>query len=1564
MLTFCALLFFGLSGLRAQSNTEYNFNQQSLVDGLTYGSDGFTQVSTDPVPILTMDCIAANGYGQWTLTSSWGGNASSGDYTPGWYLLENALREPASSFVLNDPTHPGCQPPGVVEHGMHTTLNYIAQGNGCGGGTYIAYAPVAPKAAANLDGWNCFVWVDLNNNTPHQRFDIEYFRPADPADIDISLSGFPGNLLDYQGGTHVVKHDIEQDTFSTTFPPPIRHDVVAENDPRDDFDIAMDAEYLYITWCTLNGNKEIWVTAIHLSNFTTATGFPMRIDNGQYPTIACDVRNNRTPGQPAFDVCYLTVAGGNVKARTYNGGFLNLLLNPQCWDPIQPRTLDPLAAYHARIVVSSAANSPTPVRSIYVIAQVTPQNGTATAQRHLILYSELNSSAAKNAIYVDGSYIPATPANVLLAGATLSVIDEPITAFANPYNFWDENSNNNNSYDQFHCVYRLEADYASPTRTTYPLMIVEGYDNAAPQPFADPTTDTRLNLNVNGQQGLPAPANGSSYVAAVNQMGIHVHWRSGTVGAGTGTHFYARDAGPTTASDGHYSRAFDEPIEENTLVTDLCYVADSLTHVGTSGAMILPGKTLTIWSDPNYANNGFYQPPVPGQWDYGNPNPPAPPNPGTLSFVDPNVTLWVGDGITFGTPSTNSTLAVMPNFQLIFQGYPDGELTYSSQSVTVQAGATFNYYGLGYHYPNGPPINPLTNPPTFVPEITCAPIVGSEDLAIDGAGTITLKGTEASPAILNIEPGADMDILEDEFLKSGDQTNPLTSPMEAQINLLFGITILPTQFIPPGEPGNVSGVLTIEGEGILNNTTVTSQFPSTVVSSQANPWGYAFLNYPLYVPCPQSTDGQGNPNGSDELNDPPFQLTATNSTFQNTGGGTGIIRFDGNKEVNSATAPPFILAYNGVLFSGCTFTNCAISAWDPQPNVGNSNKIPIVLTNDFSIQGCTFTGLRQVNTIDIRRIALNTYGTINIGGVAANTFDPIALTANTASGTTDIFISGFNTMGQDGTGMSQVTVGNNTLENGNSTVGIDFEQSVGNVEGNSVSGNFSIAIEDNGPIPGLGLLDDHTFICSNFLTNSGVGIATSGYDGYLKLNTITGAMQGYNSGLNGKFPGMVANSITGSVNEGIVATGGLDMSGIFHSPNPNNEPNYAGFNVVTGNFTSSRSTPPPAQITLTSNPTQVGFDDFLGLSENPLGTNNNSSDLADAGQNSLVGGGGGTNILIEGDGETGRDVSNNWWGATGAPASSVIPNFNFASSSTFTLTGPPTIPFFECGSLNDVTHRKGNVKPQSETNDTASCLTSLGNGNSLLQDGYYDQAYDTMENYIRQCYQQTGAGVFGIYGDATTDTCLTPQGRAATKAFLLSVLPLRTDDQWFCACVGCLANSFRLDTNYDREIMSLAKWIADNPRCSYESSQVLAGYYKERHYDSSNWADTMHYPEVYDSSLLTMQQMGLDSVLIIAATEGVQYQPGASQIILDAHITANPFTEATNLSLLIGREAYIHIGVYNLLGEQIAGAGYNGTFEQGSAIVPMNLDASPQGIYYVRIQTANNETETLKLVKE
>ncbi len=955
-------------GVRAQNNPEYNFQQQSLPDGTSYAT-------TDLVPVLTMDCLAANGYGQWTLSSKWGGNANSGIYTPGWYLLENALREPSES------TPPGCQPPGVVDYGEHVTTGYTPTGNSCMGGSYNAHAPAGPKAATNLDGWTCFVWVDATN----QQFDVEFFSPAD---IDISLQGLPTN-------THIVTSPPSPQTIHAT-PIPIPNTVVSETDPRDDFDIAMDAKFLYITWCT-GSPKQIWVTAVQLSTltFTPVAGFPMQVGsspNGQYPTIACSARNNRVGSTPSFVVGYLTSVGGSPAAKSWNGSAWTSynFSASTCTDPSTGSPDNYGDVLHVRAVASDVLNQTIVTYGLYLIATVVP---VLPSGQSLLLYPNLLPSASLVANYCDGRILGPNTMLLNTHPTPPQVHDESMTAFCDPYD-------NQSTFDGFHCVYRMDAQFST---VRIPLMIMRGIDNGALG-----TTDTRLLLTQTGGMSSVLeddPAVGTGwlipYCAAVNQMGIHVHWRTAAA-----VHFYARDM----------SRTFDEPIDENTLVTDLCIVGDGTAHGGLPGATILPGKKVTIWSDPNYANNGFYQPPVPGATTLT-------PNPGTLSFVDPNITLLVGDG----TASSNATLAVMPNFQLIFQGYPDGDQTYSSQGVTVQAGAIFNYYGVSYNY-----YTPTTGPnagittATFVSEISNA----DPDEYFDGAGTISLLGTQASPSTLNIYPGANMDILEDEFLLSGPNV-PLSPNINlANINILYGNSIqLPQTDDHSGRSGYISGVLTIEGEGVLDNTTVTSQVPSgsVYVPSQSNPTHFSFMNYPIYVPCPKSTDGlgMGNINGSDEINDPPFQLTATNSIFlnnyPNSSSGTGIIRFDGNHIDQSGN----LFAYNGVLFSGCTLSNYAIQAINPMPNIGNDlNGIPIVLTNDFSIQGCTFEGWRQTNsnltlsrTIDIEHSELqdalhnlnNDYGTVNIGGVTGNTFDGNNASGTNASGTTDVFISGFNT---------------------------------------------------------------------------------------------------------------------------------------------------------------------------------------------------------------------------------------------------------------------------------------------------------------------------------------------------------------------------------------------------------------------------------------------------------------------------------------------------------------------------------------------------------------------------
>ena len=137
----------------------------------------------DPVPVLSMDCLAANGYGQWTLSSIPGTGTytsplaefdGSSGYQAGWYLLANGLYAPSSHYdATTRSAHPGCIPPGVVHNGL---LNGVTT------------APTEPKNAANLDGSVCYVWPDPVGAS----FQIELFTPAD---MDISLSFCSNQLL-------------------------------------------------------------------------------------------------------------------------------------------------------------------------------------------------------------------------------------------------------------------------------------------------------------------------------------------------------------------------------------------------------------------------------------------------------------------------------------------------------------------------------------------------------------------------------------------------------------------------------------------------------------------------------------------------------------------------------------------------------------------------------------------------------------------------------------------------------------------------------------------------------------------------------------------------------------------------------------------------------------------------------------------------------------------------------------------------------------------------------------------------------------------------------------------------------------------------------------------------------------------------------------------------------------------------------------------------------------------------------------------------------------------------
>jgi hypothetical protein len=245
------------------------------------------------------------------------------------------------------------------------------------------------------------------------------------------------------------------------------------------------------------------------------------------------------------------------------------------------------------------------------------------------------------------------------------------------------------------------------------------------------------------------------------------------------------------------------------------------------------------------------------------------------------------------------------------------------------------------------------------------------------------------------------------------------------------------------------------------------------------------------------------------------------------------------------------------------------------------------------------------------------------------------------------------------------------------------------------------------------------------------------------------------------------------------------------------------------------------------------------------------------------------------------------------------------------------------------------------------------------------QAYDTMQWYIRHCYVNANAGqTWGGYNGSWNTEVQTQAGRDSIFNFVLYGLGLRSDDRWFCYGVPLLCvkyNNSNQTPNY-RDNRTIFKFLLDNPRCAFNIRPDSAGYLDNLEGQWNYWSDTSHKGEVFDSTIPTLHDLGLDTLLSLAAV--ANYTALGPQIILSASIMENPFQNSTNVALSIGREAYMNIGVYAVLGQQVAGVGYNGVFEQGSHTIQLDMTNVPTGTYYLRMATANNEVQTLKIVKE
>ena len=277
MLALLGAFLISLSGARAQSpipsynisdgQNEYDFRVQTVADNSRFDA------TTDDAPLLSMDCLAANGTGQWTLSSQAGTGTTAPTATTfraGWYLLANGLYMPSVGSSTQQ-----CVPPGTVNNGVLP-------------GT--PPAPMEAKVTANLDNSVTYIWPDPANRG---QFTVQGFSPSD---ISIPIKpGFPNST----GSRNVV-----QPAATISFPNCSTggNNVVVAGDYRDEFDVCSDAAFIYIVWCAnVAGTNQIFAAVLDGATRTLITG-PIAVGAGERPTIGCDPKTTAVlaPIHPFF----------------------------------------------------------------------------------------------------------------------------------------------------------------------------------------------------------------------------------------------------------------------------------------------------------------------------------------------------------------------------------------------------------------------------------------------------------------------------------------------------------------------------------------------------------------------------------------------------------------------------------------------------------------------------------------------------------------------------------------------------------------------------------------------------------------------------------------------------------------------------------------------------------------------------------------------------------------------------------------------------------------------------------------------------------------------------------------------------------------------------------------------------------------------------------------------------------------------------------------------------------------------------------------------------------------
>ncbi|MDP4244125.1 MAG: hypothetical protein Q8921_15485, partial [Bacteroidota bacterium] len=1412
--------------------------------------------------------------------------------------------------------------------------------------------------------------------------------------------------------------------------PNCTHDIWTTTPYQDEYQIASDARYIYIVWCThtqicVSPTSEIWATVVDRTTQLPVFGWPQYVGSGMKPTVACDVRNNRTGAIPTFSVAWIdNTPAPSIERIDYAGAWGALLVLPNTYiDPATGLTVWFDHALHARVLVSSAPFA-APTISVYAIVQVDPIVG-----HNALLFYRPAIAPAPVADYVDGALLP--PASPI--GAPRPIIDNFITAFANPYDYTDRHDGGTGP-DQFHCLYQLSDN----TTGKNPLVIVEGHDNGALFPAG--TTDVRLVLNRTGTTLLTDP---TSYVAAVNQMGIHVHWRTGD---GGGTHYYARDT----------SRAFDEDVEENTLVTDICTVTDGSAtgsnHGGTTGATILQNKTMAIWTDPNYGfsltavYSGLWQPRLLGS---GTTMAAIDRHVGQLDFLADNISLNVGgtSELVNGSPGH---LTDVPYFYFNFLGSNRG----GSQGVVVHG--MWDYYGLlSQHDPTTLAATLIASPFTdgnLEPDSRCTGCLVQYDVEEIGGGAIQVATfRDASfadhPGVLTLHGGANF--------WTGEWTSLTVAPdgsgMSGNIDVLYDGNVWPSDNsrTPTGLP-DTTGIMSLHGQ-----ITLTRASQSTAYSSSAD-WAANWAaggcirgHIPYYSTVDVTNPVNANYQATGVIlyvdegwssydhATAPTQFDAQDFNFFNSSNmASSELRF-GHKD-------PTDLAWGGdggnIAFTGGVADAIEIHMIDPYP--GEMRDLTRYATDTYQIENMTFNNLRgytilaendQYTYSTIGGYPAPGYPHITISGNHFEAFSPNQAFPHTSSGLPfpvyGIYIRSFNSEGYDGSQIGPIDIFDNHFEYNNCDQNVDvqdeppvaiiLENTTANVEGNTITdygfayGIFVRELVAGGPYTTM----SYPFICNNTIQylqlESEKGCGTGGFNwggrgivsryggGYLKLNTLSSNDVGY-FGLFADRSFLIFNNIYDNVDYEIELWNSSrpNLTGV-HGPTDD----YAAYNEIYGPSSGNTVAAPfPIPIYISDGTSNI----FVGKLLSGW-TNWGENDLYSTSTGSY-------SPVIHTDATINLgNIDNNFWGygvypdaytsaspcyqcvwnsGTDINAEAEIPplhppyyTITFSANPTGRRTAPTITsrPSVSCGTgWGGGAAVKQLPNPQSkkapEWADTAQACNDMFWSGDYLGSEYHEwqKSYDTLKRFIETCSYNVSTPqafrdmtsavthLYGPYGGVMRDPYL---------KWLESVLYLNTRDQeYFCADVeqimGSLPlpndttpGSFSRGTNISLAVLA---WLIHNTTC--DTPALRQEYDWSREAQREQWANN---PSAYklDTTLPTMQQLGLDSLLAIHFKYA--WVPSGGDFgkhVSSYSVSENPLHDVTTLRFDLSDAEYVRVEVFDVMGNNTPCPSLqktgDGLFESGQHQIPIDFSRCASGTYYLRITLGTGEVRTIKLVKE